>query len=968
MIQDSSAITTSMHAISESKIMHYAIQRHLFPCAVSLCFLLSACGGAQDQAQVNQAAVPPAPPAAAPSSDALNFNGIRNNYSITRTDAGFVVRDLVGNDGAILVSQKSLLHFADFSVNLVVGDKSKTISADRLKSLIELYIAFFNRVPDADGMSYWIDQIAAGMTNSQLANNFYTAAIQYSDVTGYSPNLSNVDFVKIIYKNVLGRSGATAPPDEDVNYWAGELSSGRSSKGNLVDTMLNSAHSYQGDPQWGWVPQLLDNKVIVGRYFALEQALNYNTDELSISKGIEIAAAVTATNTANAKAAVGVTDTQLNMTTGVTTPSITSLQSMRAGADPDPAIPTLTLQDVLGSYHFADNQNDAYGIGTLAIKAGTTDALKWTPKAGSGFGLQADLSKGILITGTDNPYRSINPMSALNFVLQFQNKKLVGFRYNDNLYLKDGVDALTMISPGLHSYFNAGSDPASIPANYTYGYSMYTAIWPLFDKPIHGFQAGMPGTWLNPDNEDFFQPLLPADHPMRISSPNDTTYWRGLFQSIEGSGGYWISTHFASKSQKYRFGATPNGYVDQLFSSGWGVGTDAAAPGTNTGGKYALALGTQGGAQLSNHLLLPPDGLTFKEGTSGEFFGVAWMALPLIPARAGNVPIGNQSWTMFANAVNFQGPVMFYIPDLWEIMAQSYPTIIGRGLDVRPGISKNLAMEMNSMPYFKAKDKSGVDYIRMPRLTFPTDDKGLTYLLTDYTLYSGAALFQPFMDWINGGAAISGKFASAGAVAPKMSANSIYMWGDNAQMQSDQGLSDLIEPITVATPKGGTAWAFQWKGAAINGVFPEYYKRQGDYFIPVTAAQVPDETGLKGAPFSIANADGWSGTAYKSPSNWSTPSPAAGPFTTRLNDGSTVTYSWYRFIDQPSLQGFGWSDAIKSNLQAAVERIHINWKNQLEFMAPPSIGNLATLDSGLLVTPPKGLEIGYVPIVIKQNN
>jgi hypothetical protein len=256
----------------------------------------------------------------------------------------------------------------------------------------------------------------------------------------------------------------------------------------------------------------------------------------------------------------------------------------------------------------------------------------------------------------------------------------------------------------------------------------------------------------------------------------------------------------------------------------------------------------------------------------------------------------------------------------------------------------------------------------MPRLTFPTDDKGLTYLLTDYTLYSGAALFQPFMDWINGGAAISGKFASAGAVAPKMSANSIYMWGDNAQMQSDQGLSDLIEPITVATPKGGTAWAFQWKGAAINGVFPEYYKRQGDYFIPVTAAQVPDETGLKGAPFSIANADGWSGTAYKSPSNWSTPSPAAGPFTTRLNDGSTVTYSWYRFIDQPSLQGFGWSDAIKSNLQAAVERIHINWKNQLEFMAPPSIGNLATLDSGLLVTPPKGLEIGYVPIVIKQNN
>ena len=35
-------------------------------------------------------------------------------------------------------------------------------------------------------------------------------------------------------------------------------------------------------------------------------------------------------------------------------------------------------------------------------------------------------------------------------------------------------------------------------------------------------------------------------------------------------------------------------------------------------------------------------------------------------------------------------------------------------------------------------------------------------------------------------------------------------------------------------------------------------------------------------------------------------------------------------------------------------------------MAPPSRGTLATLDPALLVTPPKGLEVGYVPIVTHQ--
>jgi hypothetical protein len=37
-------------------------------------------------------------------------------------------------------------------------------------------------------------------------------------------------------------------------------------------------------------------------------------------------------------------------------------------------------------------------------------------------------------------------------------------------------------------------------------------------------------------------------------------------------------------------------------------------------------------------------------------------------------------------------------------------------------------------------------------------------------------------------------------------------------------------------------------------------------------------------------------------------------------------------------------------------------------MAPLRNGSLATLDPALLVTPPKGLEVGYVPIVTRQED
>jgi hypothetical protein len=48
------------------------------------------------------------------------------------------------------------------------------------------------------------------------------------------------------------------------------------------------------------------------------------------------------------------------------------------------------------------------------------------------------------------------------------------------------------------------------------------------------------------------------------------------------------------------------------------------------------------------------------------------------------------------------------------------------------------------------------------------------------------------------------------------------------------------------------------------------------------------------------------------------------------------------------------------------EECHKNWTKEREYLPPPQVGKLADLDPAVLVTPPKGLEIGYVPIVTRQ--
>jgi hypothetical protein len=211
--------------------------------------------------------------------------------------------------GTDTVNNIEQLKFDDASINLTVKVKAAptNIPAATLKIIEELYSGFFKRIPDANGLEYWIEQYKAGQTVKQIADAFYDAGVQYSSTTGYSATMTSSEFIKIVYANVLNRTDSTAPNTTEIDFWNQKITAGTETRGSVVTTMLDTVHTqYANDPVWGWVGKQLDNKVTVSNQFAVDWGITYATTEMSITKGMAIASAVTDTDTTAAINLVGV--------------------------------------------------------------------------------------------------------------------------------------------------------------------------------------------------------------------------------------------------------------------------------------------------------------------------------------------------------------------------------------------------------------------------------------------------------------------------------------------------------------------------------------------------------------------------------------------------------------------------------------------------------------------------------------
>jgi hypothetical protein len=144
--------------------------------------------------------------------------------------------------------------------------------------------------------------------------------------------------------------------------------------------------------------------------------------------------------------------------------------------------------------------------------------------------------------------------------------------------------------------------------------------------------------------------------------------------------------------------------------------------------------------------------------------------------------------------------------------------------------------------------------------------------------------------------------------------------------------------------------------------------KETQLWVTVDSKDVPIESGLHEVEFPRVRSakQGAYVTPEDQQSIWKKPGPVAGPYKVTLGDGSTVTYHWYRFCEQPALMNADMSDQERELIQGRVEKLHRAWTIDREYLPPPARGSLAEVDPALIVQPPEGLEIGYVPIVTRQ--
>lgn len=497
-----------------------------------------------------------------------------------------------------------------------------------------------------------------------------------------------------------------------------------------------------------------------------------------------------------------------------------------------------------------------------------------------------------------------------------------------------------------------------VPETYNAGFSMYVAAWPLQQQyPGSRFQTGLFGTWM------FAQ----------YDGPSPTN----LYSDIEGGLGWWRDTAFATETPKFIMGGVAPNFIE------WANG-----PGAGKGRNWQRPAGKYGVAQLSPWVLWPPDGLNLKQGTCGELFGYGYLPLPLATAKsttAGkNIPTGDQCWTLFLNTRNFKGPVTFFTPFFWSGAAVKEPRFAGQLLDTRPSRpNRALQMETQYVPAVQSTDAKGETYARIARTYFPRgagDDSIVVHRITSYTKQ---ALWDGVKAWFAGGPPVSGAIDPAAGVVHSFTGRGGATWRIyTPDVPKDN--RGAVAWTSFATPQAfdpntfGYRWNYQFaeKTEAKAGpvvTLPEFYrlvtnKNNKAEWVPVRAEAVPPETGL--VQFAFKRPREKRPEPYVTPDDpqscWKKPGPVVGPFHARLGDGSVVTYYWYRFADQPAMLNADLTDQEREAMQARVVKLHQNWKKDRDYLPPPKLGQLAELDPAVLVTPPLGLEAGYVPIVTRQ--
>lgn len=200
--------------------------------------------------------------------DAARFSGTSGHFSVEITRDGVMVRDLQDGEGIDTLRNIETLKFDDLFLPLGDLDWVQRVTPEQVTDLVQLYIAYFNRLPDAKGMHFWLEAQDAGLTFAETARFFFDQ--QEAHLTGME-DLSPEAFVEATYGNVLGRSS----DPEGRQFWSDALRSGDIDRPDFILSLLSGVTA---SASGGRDAAYLDDLTALGTYYALEKGLGQVDD------------------------------------------------------------------------------------------------------------------------------------------------------------------------------------------------------------------------------------------------------------------------------------------------------------------------------------------------------------------------------------------------------------------------------------------------------------------------------------------------------------------------------------------------------------------------------------------------------------------------------------------------------------------------------------------------------------------
>lgn len=156
-----------------------------------------------------------------------------DNYSYDIFDTSLFVeqqyRDFLGReiDAQGLIFWQELLDTGALTkAELVQGFLHCPETQSSIAAIIRLYSAFFNRIPDYDGLIYWCMVYRDGVSLVDIYE-FFSQSPEFVTIYG---TLDNASYVIQIYRNVLERE----PDAEGLAFWTNMLDSGQLARGELM--------------------------------------------------------------------------------------------------------------------------------------------------------------------------------------------------------------------------------------------------------------------------------------------------------------------------------------------------------------------------------------------------------------------------------------------------------------------------------------------------------------------------------------------------------------------------------------------------------------------------------------------------------------------------------------------------------------------------------------------------------------